>query len=230
MSKKKIVIKKKKSSTSKNSSQHSALPSIELPISSESAGDLSLPKSASDAVVQVSIPHSAPIAGQSVPFDQIARSVNPPQEHKRGPGRPKKETATSASASPQNSASSAFSAAGGTSPSTGAPPALTVQSSGIPHPIIRNGLEMPFAMAAAQTGFAGFALTRDESDPLVPMADMLMGKWLPTIGPYGIELMFCGSIASLAFVKYMTFLDFKKERDKKNVSRVAGDASLSKGQ
>lgn len=74
---------------------------------------------------------------------------------------------------------------------------------------------MPFAMAASKTGFAGFALSKEESDPLVPMADMLMGKWLPTIGPYGIELMFIGSIVSLAGVKYMAFLDFKKEREKK---------------
>lgn len=82
---------------------------------------------------------------------------------------------------------------------------------------------MPFAMLASQTGFAGFALTKDESDPLVPMADMLMGKWLPTIGPYGIELMFCASILSLAGVKYMAYSDFKKLEAKKesDVSRVA---------
>jgi hypothetical protein len=102
-------------------------------------------------------------------------------------------------------------------------------SSGIPHPIIRNGLEMPFAMAAAKTGFSGFALLKDESDPLVPMADMLMGKWLPTIGPYGIEMMFCGSILSLAAVKYMAFLDFKKEREK-NAGRPSGPVGVPQGQ
>lgn len=88
---------------------------------------------------------------------------------------------------------------------------------------------MPFAMLAAKTGFSGFALTKDESDPLVPMADMLMGKWLPTIGPYGIEMMFCGSIVALAGVKYMAYLDFKKEvadkaRKDRDVSRVAAPA------
>lgn len=93
-------------------------------------------------------------------------------------------------------------------------------TTGIPPEIIRNALQMPFAIAAAQTGFAGFALSKDEADPLVPMADAIGAKWLPQIGPYGIELMFCGSIASLAFVKYMAFLEFKKERA--NVSRVAG--------
>lgn len=163
----------------------------------------------------------------AVPFDQIARQVNPPPEPKRPVGRPRKDNPASAAAPASGpstgGAAGAFNTAAGPS-TTGAPPVLSMQSSGIPHPIIRNGLEMPFAMAAAKTGFHGFALAKDESDPLVPMADMLMGKWLPTIGPYGIELMFCGSIVSLAGVKYMAYIDHKKEiaRKERDAARVSG--------
>lgn len=82
---------------------------------------------------------------------------------------------------------------------------------------------MPFAIAAVQTQFPGFALTKDESAPLVPMADMIAAKWMPQIGPYGVEVMFCVSILGLAGVKYMAFLDFKHQRAARARAERAGD-------
>jgi len=193
-----------------------------LPTHSESAGELSKPS-------------APPLSAQAVPFDAIASQSEPPKKNKGG--RPSKEEVArreaarrAAEAQSPQSADALFTSnattvnPAGASSAIGAPAPITT---GIPHEVIRNGLEMPFAMAAAKTGFAGFALKKDESDPLVPMADMVMVKWLPTIGPYGVEMMFCGSILALAGVKYMAYLDFKKEQ--KNVSRMAGSDRVPQG-
>lgn len=79
---------------------------------------------------------------------------------------------------------------------------------------------MPFAMAASGSGFSGFALNIDESENLVPLADVLAAKYLPQLGPYSIELMFIGSIVGLVGVKYMAFQEWKKlskeEKEKAN--------------
>lgn len=172
----------------------------------------------------------------AVPFDSIASKieVSEAKPPKRPVGRPRKGDSTAAHGvgkpSDSEKIDSAFGSAspGKTQPehgtNTGATPALGLVSSGIPHDVIRTGIEMPFAMAAASTNFAGFALKRDESAPLVPMADMLAAKYLPSLGPYSIELMFVGSILALAGVKYMAFQEWKKlskeEKEKMNAAEM----------
>jgi len=77
--------------------------------------------------------------------------------------------------------------------------------------MLRQGIQLPFAVAAAKTKFAGFALEKEEAEPLVPMADHLIVKYLPNLGPNSVEFMFCGSLLALAAVKYIAYQDFKKE-------------------
>jgi len=89
---------------------------------------------------------------------------------------------------------------------------VALQSSGIPPEVLRKGLEIPFAIAAGQTGFAGFALSREESEPLIPLTDQMLVKYLPNLGPYSLELLFVGSVLSLAGVKYLAYLDFKQAK------------------
>lgn len=155
-----------------------------------------------------------------MPFETIAKAIDNQEPIKRAPGRPKKKVVQNAgdSSTPLNQKSQS----GSPSPSgmidqaqgvsNGAINAFSPISSGIPLEIIRNGLEMPFAIAAASSGYAGFALSKDESDPLVPQADHLIAKYLPEMGPNGALYMFSFSILALAAVKYMGYQDFKKQK------------------
>lgn len=66
-------------------------------------------------------------------------------------------------------------------------------------------------MAAAQTGCPLLALKKDEAEPLVDPVDHLLAKYMPTMGPYGVEMMVAMSLGGIAFAKYMTYLEWKKE-------------------
>lgn len=74
-------------------------------------------------------------------------------------------------------------------------------------------------MAAAHTNFKGFALSSEESEKLAPMADHCLAKYLPMMGPYGVEMMLAASIATLGFTKYMAYQAHLAEQ-RKEASRV----------
>lgn len=88
--------------------------------------------------------------------------------------------------------------------------------------MIRNVLETPFAIAAGATGYEGFALSKEESDPLVPQADYVLARYMPQMGPHGALIMFSLSLAMLAGTKAIGFNQWKK----KNVSRPPRADSL----
>lgn len=156
---------------------------------------------------------------QSVPFDQIAQKIEMQASPKKR-GRPPKNAVTSAV-----SGSGTVSTTSGTHTSSEAFPqgplgvsgaqAVSLRSSGIPPELIRNGIELPFAVAASQTGFAGFCLVKEESDPLVPQADHLIATYLPNLGPNAPIYIFSASIVGLALTKYMAFQQWKSLEEKK---------------
>lgn len=163
----------------------------------------------------------------AVPFETIAKEIDSLEPMKRRPGRPKKNAENAgaiSTSSSQKSPSGSLSPSGmidqAQGASSGATNAFLPISSGIPLEIIRNGLEMPFAIAAASTGFSGFALSKDESDPLVPQADHLIAKYMPEMGPNGALYMFSFSLLALAAVKYMGYQDFKKSKNVSSENRV----------
>lgn len=151
-----------------------------------------------------------------MPFDALVAASAPTQEVKRGRGRPRKDSAPGAGGATTTQAQT------GNSPISpgSAVPSASLQSSGIPPEALRKALQLPFAVAAVQTEFSGFALSKEEAEPLVPMADMLIVKYVPNLGPYSIELLFIGSLAMLAGTKYMAYMDWKKER----LQSVQGEA------
>lgn len=79
-------------------------------------------------------------------------------------------------------------------------------------------------MAAGATGYSGFALKREESDPLVPQADHLLATYLPTMGPNGPLYMFSFSIIYLAGTKYMGYVGWKNDALKKAREEAATKA------
>lgn len=83
---------------------------------------------------------------------------------------------------------------------------------------------MPFAVAAAQTGCELLALKKEEAEPLVDPVDHLLAKYMPQMGPYGVEMMVAASIGGLAFSKYMMYLEWKKE--KARVARASRSDSV----
>jgi len=97
---------------------------------------------------------------------------------------------------------------------SGAPGALELKSSGIPKELIRNALELPFAVAAGSTGYHGFALKKDESEPLVPAADHLLAQYLPALGPDGPLYMLSFSLLGLGLVKFAGYQEWKRDHKK----------------
>lgn len=163
----------------------------------------------------------------AVPFEKIAADIKL-QNQKRKRGRPRKLPSPSATDADSPSISTTiesefgspsettqFQADAGLSASGGASPAPHIDSSGIPPEALRNSLQIPFAIAAANTGFEGFALSKEEADPLVPLLDHCIVQYLPNLmGPHATAWMLGGSILTLAGVKFMTYAAWKKERNK----------------
>lgn len=209
--KKKILKVKKPSKTLKKESESSnPSPKPQATLSQLSQGDEKWESSSQDQTTNNQSPVTA------VPFDQIVKTMEASAPPKRGPGRPPKGSVKAAVGSSPTSTNPAPSGSPLNSKgepdafnSVGAPAVFTPKSSGIPPELIRNGLELPFALAAAKTGFPGFALAKEESDPLVPQADHLLATYLPNLGPNGPLYMFSVSVVALASVKYMMYQDWK---------------------
>jgi hypothetical protein len=80
----------------------------------------------------------------------------------------------------------------------------------IPKEALAPLLQFPYAIAAKRTGFAGFELSKEETDALVPMLDAVLKQYLPQVsGPHAALMMFGGSIAVITGIRYSMYLDFK---------------------
>lgn len=89
------------------------------------------------------------------------------------------------------------------------PPAEPVE---IPAAVLKPALQMPFQIAARKTGFDGFKLSDDEAEELAPMVGTALQKYFPSVGgEHAAAMTLAGSIALLAVVKYLAYLDFKAE-------------------
>lgn len=139
-----------------------------------------------------------PKDASEVPFDKIAADIKASNE-KRPVGRPKgsttkkAESETAVSLEPQ------------------LPPQLKV--SGIPHQALLNTLQIPFAVAASQTGCELLALKKEEADPLVPMLDHCIVQYLPyLLDEHAVAYTLAAATVGLAATKYFAYLDWKKAK------------------
>lgn len=82
----------------------------------------------------------------------------------------------------------------------------------IPKEVLATILQLPFAVAAAKTKWSGFALDDEDTSSLVPLAQQAARELLPVYaGPYAASLALAGSLAMLATVRYLGYVN--RDRD-----------------
>lgn len=74
-------------------------------------------------------------------------------------------------------------------------------------PFIRQGVALPFAVLAENTGFEQFKLAEDEADGLAPQIQSVLRQYAPNVmhSPHAPAYMLAGSVVMLAASKYAAY-------------------------
>lgn len=159
--------------------------------------------------VEQTVPESAPSAETNL-ASAIAESqavvneasLEPPKKRR---GRRKKSEIDAANAANEAANSGSISTIGQGTHGVSIPPGM-----------LKPVIEFPFRIAAARTGYTGFALDSSESESISPLLDQCVNQYAPTVaGPHAAALMLGAMLVMTAGMKYLTYVEWKRDEIEK---------------
>lgn len=168
-----------------------------------------LPGSSSPVASSGSV--DSPSSQPAIPFDKIVDGIKS-ENVKRGPGRPRKDSVSSAGAA---STSSPLSAQAPLPPPSAG---TAVTPSDVPAELIGATLRSLSNIPAQKYKNPGYLIDEkqalEDGKTLKPGVDKLIDKWLPHVGPWALELSFAAAVAGIIFRQYQSGEAFRAQNAK----------------